>query len=319
MRVLVTGATGFVGRGLIRACVDSGGVDVVAALRNAQGDAEPHVDAVIIGDISDAANNWGSLLEGVDVIVHLAGRAHVVGEAHAGALAKFRAVNLEGTTALARQARDNGVKRFILVSSIGVNGARTIGNPFWESSTPAPHADYAVSKLEAEQALCQIAQGSTMEWVIVRPPLVYGAQAPGNFGRLLKLVSSGLPLPVASLQNSRSMIARENLVHFLLLCITQPAAANQLFLISDGIAMSTPEIITHLAVGMGMKPRLLPCPPVLMRWGARLIGRQSLYTQLCESLVIDSSKANSLLEWLPPLSPDLALQKCGREFLAWKS
>ncbi|MBC8982173.1 NAD-dependent epimerase/dehydratase family protein [Pseudomonas lurida] len=318
MRVLVTGATGFVGRGLIRACVNSDCIDVVAALRDAQSYGEPHVDVVVIGDISEAAN-LERALEGVDVVVHLAGRAHVVGETHEGALAKFRAVNLEGTRKLARHAREVGVKRFILISSIGVNGAKTISKAFGEDSTPAPHADYAVSKLEAEQALRQIAQGSTMEWVIVRPPLVYGVQAPGNFGRLLKLVSSGLPLPLASVDNSRSMISLENLVHFLRLCITQPAAANQLFLISDGVAMSTPEIITHLAVGMGMKARLFQCPPMLMRWGASLIGKQGMYTQLCESLVIDSSKAISLLDWVPPLSPELALQKCGREFLAIKS
>lgn len=225
MRVLVTGATGFVGRGLIRACADSDGIDIVAALRNSQSYSEPHVDVVVMGDISEGVD-WTRALEGVDVVVHLAGRAHVIGEAAADALAKFRAVNLEGTTALARQARDAGVKRFILISSIGVNGARTIDKPFEEESIPTPHADYAVSKLEAEQALRQTAQGSTMEWVIVRPPLVYGAQAPGNFGRLLKLVSYGLPLPFASVKNSRSMISLENLAHFLRQCITHPGAAN---------------------------------------------------------------------------------------------
>ncbi|MBC3303304.1 NAD-dependent epimerase/dehydratase family protein [Pseudomonas sp. SWRI18] len=318
MRVLVTGATGFVGRGLIRSCTDVGCIDVVAALRHPQSYNEPHVEVVVIGDIS-GTGDFTRALESVDVVVHLAGRAHVTGEALADALAKFRAVNVKGTTALAKQARDAGVTRFILVSSIGVNGAQTINKPFTEDSIPAPHADYAVSKLEAELALRQIADGSTMEWVIVRPPLVYGAQAPGNFGRLLKLVSSGLPLPVASVENSRSMISLENLAHFLRQCITQPAAANQLFLISDGITLSTPEIIAQLALGMGVKPRLLPCPPVLLRWGASLIGRQGMYKQLCESLIIDSSKAYSLLEWVPPLRPELTLQNCGREFLALRS
>lgn len=318
MRVLVTGATGFVGRGLIHACADSDDIDVLAAIRTAHGGAEPNVDVVVVGDISGEVN-WARALEGVDVVVHLAGRAHVMGEVSAYALAKFRAVNVVGTSALAKQALEARVKRFILISSIGVNGSRTINTPFVESSIPAPNADYAISKLEAEQAIRQIAEGSTMEWVIVRPPLVYGVQAPGNFGRLLKLVSSGLPLPFASVDNSRSMISLENLVHFLLQCITNPSAANQLFLVSDGTFLSTPEIITHLAVGMGVKALLLPCPPALMRWGASLIGREGMYTQLCESLTIDSSKARSLLEWTPPLPPELALQKCGREFLALRS
>ncbi|WPN25480.1 NAD-dependent epimerase/dehydratase family protein [Pseudomonas marginalis] len=318
MRVLVTGATGFVGRSLIGACAGLESIDLVAALRTSQLCGESSVDVVVIGDINDETN-WRPALAGVDVVVHLAGRAHVMGEAHADSLAKFRSVNVGGTTALARQACDAGVKRFILISSIGVNGARTIDIPFSEVSTPAPHAAYAVSKLEAEQALRQIAEGSAMEWVIVRPPLVYGAEAPGNFGRLLKLVSSSLPLPLASVKNSRTMISLENLAHFLRQCITHSSAANQLFLISDGIALSTPEIIAHLAVGMGLQPRLLPCPPALMRWGASLIGRQGMYTQLCESLTIDSSKAISLLEWVPPLLPELALQKCGREFLALRS
>jgi len=318
MRVLVTGATGFVGSRLIQAFKDSPGIDALAALRDVERASGVPVEFLVVGEIF-AGTDWMVALQGVDVIVHLAGRAHVMKESPTDALAKFRTVNLEGTAALARQAIEAGVKRFIFISSIGVNGAHTIKRPFDEASVAAPHADYAISKFEAEQALQEIAEKSAMEWVIIRPPLVYGAQAPGNFRRLLKLISLGLPLPFASVENLRSMISLENLVHFLLLCTTHPAAANQLFLISDGIELSTPELISVLAKGMGLKARLLPCPPALIRWGANLLGRGALYTQLCDSLIIDSSKAKSLLDWSPPFTPEHALLKSGREFLALRS
>ena len=180
----------------------------------------------------------------------------------------------------------------------------------------APHADYALSKLEAEQGLRELVQGSDMQLVIIRPPLVYAGDAPGNFQRLLKLVASGVPLPFALVDNRRSMIALENLVSFIGLCVEHPAAANELFLISDGTDVSTPQIISNLAKGMGRNSYLWPLPDSLMRWGASLLGKQAMYSQLCGSLAIDSRKAQNLLGWRPVVSAADALQQAGREYLS---
>ena len=310
--LFVSGASGFVGRYLCEQLICKS-YFLHALVRKPC----THADGVQyhIGNLDDLSNTLVAL-RNVGCVIHLAGRAHVLNDSSQDPLAEFRAVNVEGTLTLARQAMAAGVKRFIFISSIGVNGSHTTGKPFDEHSVAAPHADYALSKLEAEQGLRELVQGSDMQLVIIRPPLVYAGGAPGNFQRLLKLVASGIPLPFALVDNCRSMIALENLVSFIGLCVEHPAAANELFLISDGTDVSTPEIIYNLAKGMERNAYLWPLPDGLMRWGASLLGKQAMYSQLCGSLAIDSRKAQDLLGWRPVVSPADALQHAGREYVS---
>ncbi|RQB75644.1 NAD-dependent epimerase/dehydratase family protein [Pseudomonas aeruginosa] len=312
MRVLVTGATGFVGKALSASLALHSEFDVIGATRsisspNALGKLVP------IGEIS-AETDWGPALKDVDIIVHLAARAHVLSDGSADPMGEFRRVNVEGTVALAKQAIAAGVKRFIFISSIGVLGARSSRIPFDEASVSAPHADYAISKLEAEQRLWQLLEGTSVELTIIRPPLVYGAHAPGNFRRLLRLVASSAPLPLGRIENQRSLIALENLVDFIFRCITHPAAANQVFVIADCATVSTTEIVRLLSLGMGRRCLTIWVPRFLARFFALLIGKSGLYTQLYESLVVDTRKAQELLGWVPPISTKDALVKAGQEF-----
>lgn len=311
-KVLLTGATGFVGSALLAHLLKQANHCVAIASRTEPVGAEHDYQVFNLGDFG-SQTLWREALDGVDCVVHLAGRAHVLAQ-EANALELFREANTRATLNLATQAAAQGVRRFVFISSIGVNGAYTTDAPFSESSAPAPHADYAFSKLEAEVGLLELAQNTGMEVVIIRPPLVYAAHAPGNFRRLLKLVHSGIPLPFGRVNNSRSMIALENLVDFITVCVDHPAAANQIFLASDGVDVSTGEIIDRLAEGMGRKGVLLPFPVSLLKASARLLGKQGVYTQLCGSLQIDSSKARQLLGWTPPVSTDAALVSAGKEF-----
>lgn len=315
MNILLTGATGFIGRCLVKLLSENILINVVGVSRVSQHENSPRIRYVQMPDMQ-STNDWNHAIDGCEVVIHLAGRAHVLQDSSSDPLAEFRAVNVQGTLTLARQAMTAGVKRFIFISSIGVNGSHTTDKPFDEHSVAAPHADYALSKLEAEQGLRELVQGSDMQLVIIRPPLVYAGSAPGNFQRLLKLVASGVPLPFALVDNRRSMIALENLVSFIGLCVEHPAAANELFLISDGTDVSTPEIIYNLAKGMGRNAYLCPLPDSLMRWGASLLGKQAMYSQLCGSLAIDSRKTQNLLGWRPVVSAVDALQQAGREYVS---
>ncbi|WP_449392821.1 NAD-dependent epimerase/dehydratase family protein [Eoetvoesiella caeni] len=316
MKILVSGASGFIGAPLILKLRSNASYETVAAVRNGKRGRCTGVDVMEIADLSDI-EAWGAALQGVDVVIHLAGRAHVLGSSLSDPLAEYRRINVQGSVALASAALASGVKRFIFVSSIGVNGSHTphATDVFDEQSIPAPHAAYALSKLEAERRLYELANDSPMELVIIRPPLVYAGNAPGNFQRLMKMVASGLPLPLGSVTNKRSIVALENLVDFIATCISHPAAANELFLISDGIDVSTVEILTCLAEGMERKLRLFSCPSALMQIGAALIGKRGIYTQLCGSLRIDSSKARLLLGWKPVTTPHAALRRAGISFL----
>ncbi|MDR0276661.1 MAG: NAD-dependent epimerase/dehydratase family protein [Paucimonas sp.] len=310
MKILVTGANGFIGRALCRALVAQGD-EVLGVTRSGRLDVAGV--EVIHADL-DAAAPLREALQGVECVVHLAGRAHLLADTAQDPLAEFRAVNCDATLRLAQLAREAGCKRFVFMSSIGVNGSHTDGQAFSESSPAVPHADYAQSKLEAEQGLWRMLEGDPMELVIIRPPLVYGVDAPGNFRRLLKLVSSGAPLPFALVNNQRTMVALENLVDFVQLACRHPQAANQLYLVADDQSVSTREIVEHLAVGMSRRCINLPVPVFLLRWTLAAIGRKSLHTQLCGSLVVANHKARAL-GWAPRLTARDALIATGRGYL----
>jgi nucleoside-diphosphate-sugar epimerase len=313
VNILVTGAAGFVGRAVCRTLAAQEGDSVMGTTRQNKSALLGNVPLLSVGPIS-GETNWLDVLRSVNVVIHLASRAHVLDDKSREPLKVFRQVNVNGTLALARQALSSGVKRFIFISSIGVNGAYSPSGAFSELSVEAPCTDYALSKFEAEEGLLELVKGTEMELVIIRPPLVYAGHAPGNFNRLLKLVSLGVPLPFAALSNQRSMIALEHLTDLIALCVRHPAAANQTFLVSDGVDLSIAEIISFVASGMGKNVPLFSVPKSLMRYGALLLGQQSTYRQLCEPLVIDSSKSRSTLGWKPEHAPAALLFRAGQEF-----
>lgn len=306
--ILVTGAGGFVGRLLCQALVSQG-----YATRGLVREVGSQVEGVEYYPVDLVHDSLPPLcLYEVNCIVHLAGRAHVLNDPEEDPLTRFRVVNCEATLKLARQALEAGVKRFIFMSSIGVNGSQTDAEPFDEMAEPHPHADYARSKFEAEEGLKHLLADTTMELVIVRPPLIYGLEAPGNFARLLKLVSSGAPLPLRGIRNARSLVSVENVVSFLIRCIEHSKAAGQLFLIADGDDVSTSQMVEQLAVGMGRRARLIPVPARMLQVGLQLVGKKSLYTQLCGSLRVDARKACTLLDWHPETDTLMQLQRVGR-------
>lgn len=317
MKILVTGGTGFIGSALLRRLAAEPDCDVTGSTRS-QNHALSVAPLIPVGP-ANAATDWSAALQGVDVVIHVAAHLATCTRTDPNPMAELRRTNVDGTLALARQALAAGVRRFIFISSVGVNGSQITSTPFNELSIPAPCDDYAQSKLEAEQRLQKLLQGHPMDWVIIRPPLVYAGHAPRNFPRLMKWVQSGVPLPFAAVDNRRSMIALENLVDLITLCIKHPDAANELFMVSDGVDLSTAQMVRHLAEGMGCKARLLAVPEGLMRQAAKLLGREHRYSTLCGSLTVDSGKARRLLGWTPPLTPAEALINSGRDYCLIRS
>ena len=323
MQVFLTGATGFVGSALLNRLLADGaevsalvrqdsvvlpdGVNkVVGDLAGLNGGFQPvgHPSVLPQGDISRA-------LVGCDVVVHTAARAHIIRDEAADPLAAYRKVNRDATIALAHLAAQAGVKRFIFISTINVLGDNS-SSPYTEQSQPNPIQDFAIAKYEAEQRLFALARETRMEVVIIRPPLVYGSNAPGNFGSLVKWVKKGVPLPLGTVCNLRSLVALDNLVDFIALCSDRersPKAANEVFLISDGVDVSTTELLRKVAKACGVKSRLLPVPVGLMRFAARLLGKGAVADRLFGNLKVDSSKARDLLGWEPVVTMDEALER----------
>ena len=295
MKVLVTGATGFVGTALCARLVACG-VEVVPAVRSTSG--LPH--EVVVGNL-DASTDWRPALTGCDAVVHLAARVHVMDDTAQNPLALYRATNTEATLNLARQAAQAGVKRFVFISTIKVNGeGRDV--PYRESDVPAPDDPYAISKWEAEQGLQKIAADTGLEIVILRPPLVYGPGVKANFMRLLRMVKRGWPLPLASIRNRRSLLYLGNFVDAIRVCVEHPAAAGQTFLLDDGEPVSTPELIRAVARAMGRPARLLAVPVGVLELAGALLGKRAAVARLTGSLFVDGSAIRSRLGWTPPYS-----------------
>jgi nucleoside-diphosphate-sugar epimerase len=279
MKVAVTGASGFVGKAL------------VARLRDAGHDVAPlsRTDGIDYDDLAAMTQR----LKGADAVVHLAARAH-----RGGGDDVFEA-NVRVARVAAQAARDAGVPRFVLVSSIGVNGNATHGKPFTEDDVPTPAEAYARSKWRSEQEVRAMLDGSSTSLVIVRPPLVDGPDAPGNMAKLRNAVARGWPLPLASIDNRRSFIGIENLVDFLLLCVARGDAAGELFVVADGEDLSTPDLVRRIAQRLGRPARLFRFPPALLIAAASMLGRGRIARSLCESLQVDASKARRVLGWSP--------------------
>lgn len=308
MRVLVTGASGFVGRSL-HSALSLRKNEIVVTTRTAQSEQNAASNSIVVSNIG-ATTNWSSALSGADAVVHLAARVHVMRDTAIDPLTEFRCVNTNGTLNLARQAAAAGVRRFVFLSTIGVNGnATTLGNLVSETDTPRPHDPYSISKHEAEIGLRAIAASAEMEVVIIRPTLVHGAHAPGNFGKLKGVVARGIPLPLASINNRRSLVGIDNLVDLIVTCLEHPAAANETFLVSDGEDLSTPSLIRRMARAMNRPARLLPLPEKALMAVATMLGSRDAAQRLCGSLQVDTSKVRALLEWSPPVSLDEGLSR----------
>lgn len=301
MTILLTGASGFVGKAVLKNA-QKRELKIRPVFRSMDS-ASGHSDVVLISDLNENVD-WSQALKGVDVVLHLAARAHVMNEELSDPISEYRRVNVYGTLNLARQAAAGGVRRFIFISSVKVNGESTEpSHPFTADDTPAPEDDYGQSKAEAEALLKQLAERSGMELTIIRPPLVYGRGVKGNFASLINLVRSGIPLPFGDvINNKRSLVGLDNLVDLILICVHHTNAANQTFLISDGEEVSTAELISMIGAALGQKTRLYRIPIRLISLIASLVGRKETSKRLIGSLQVDITKTCQLLDWKPSVS-----------------
>lgn len=311
MTVLVTGASGFVGRHVVAELMRRS-TKVRAAVRTG-GTATLPVSGVEFIGLSGsgfAAADWADTVAGCRAVIHLAARAHVVRDDLEDPAAAFHLANVDFARACAAAAASAGVERFIFISTVGVHGGTSGTGPFHAGSELAPHTPYAHSKAEAERALAEVVLGSGMALTVIRPPLVYGPGAPGNFAALVRAVERAWPLPLGKVTgNRRSLVAIDNLVDLIVTCLGHPAAANQTFLVSDGEDLSTADLLRRLGSAMGQPARLLPVPVDVLALGAKLLGKPEMFQSLCGSLQVDMSKTRELLGWRPPIGVDEGLKR----------
>lgn len=317
-KLLLTGASGFVGRAVLDRLNEDRRFESVVAVRSVLLDLPATTKVVSITAIN-AATDWRVALAECSAVIHCAARVHVMSDISSDPLDEFRKVNVEGTLQLAKQAAQAGVKRFVFISSIKVNGEGTdLGAPYTSDAEPAPMDPYGISKMEAEQALRLLARQTGMEVVIIRPTLVYGPGVKANFFNMMNWLSKGIPLPFGAIHNQRSLVALDNLVDLILTCAEHPLAANETFLVSDGEDLSTTQLLRRMAAALGVPTRLLPVPACMLECGAILLGRKALSQRLCGSLQVDIDKTRRLLGWTAPVSVDQGLHKTALHFLQLK-
>lgn len=311
-RVVVTGATGFVGAALVPV-LRARGWRVRAAVRSTGRTAAD--EEALVGSLGEPFD-WAPVLHGADRIVHLAARVHLMRDTAADPLAEFRRTNVAGTLSLARAAVDAGVRRFVFVSSIKVNGESTRkGVPFGADDPPAPVDPYGLSKREAEDELFEIGRSTGMEVVVVRPPLVYGPGVKANFDAMMRWLVRGIPLPLGAIRNRRTLVGLDNLVDLIATCLEHPAAGGEVFLAGDDEDLSTTDLLRRLAAALGVPARLVPVPEAMLEAAATLLGRRAVAQRLLGSLQVDIGKARRVLGWSPPVPVDEGLRRTAARFL----
>lgn len=316
--IAVTGATGFVGGALVRHLAGISAFRVRVATRTMYVPPSDQVEQIQIDSLTPRSS-WTDFLRDVDVVVHAAARVHVLNDCSENPEDEYYRVNVASTLNLAEQAAAAGVKRFVFISSIKVNGESTLpGAPFTADQSASPSDEYGVSKFKAEQGLRELAERSAMEVVIIRPVLVYGPGVKANFLSMIRWVDKGVPLPLGSIHNRRSLVALDNLVDLIATCALHPAAANQTFLVSDGNDLSTTSLLRQVARSLGKSARLLPVPVWLLTAVATAMGKKAISQRLCGSLQVDITKTCRMLDWTPPVSVEAAMNKTVRYFLEHK-
>lgn len=315
MKVLLTGASGLVGGAIIERSRSDGDISLRAAVRSNVGVTAAGVETTHVEDLTEATD-WSHALAGCDAVIHAAGRVHVSGRVSARGLNDYRRMNVAATRRLARQSVDAGVRRFVFISSIKVNGERTqIGRPYTSEDVPAPVDAYGISKYEAEEVLRRIGKETGLETVIVRPVLVYGPGVKANFLSMMRWLHKKVPLPFGAIDNRRSLVAVSNLADLIVTCLHHSAAANRTFLVSDGEDLSTTELLRRMGAAMGLSVNLFSVPSVMLRTSAAILGKRDLANRLCESLQVDITNTATLLKWNPPENVDVEFKRTANHFL----